>query len=282
MDPVPELGEEPDPGDWDFNGANGVKDGTLTINNGPFAASVTHKPTADDKSVNLVFIDIDDDCDATGNNIPAKTVDTTTATWELTEANLKDIFSDTTKVSRKICVAVPDKNTTAINVPDTKPTASLTINYEIHKGLKFGTDLRYIKRNGVVCTLYNVPDNDRADKPSIRITNRSSNPDGSVLIGTLRATFNEDGVNVVKNVFKNVTLFGGTKIKPNQTFRLSGKDLADIAEQNPGFGSRTWGRGILTISSDLLNMEVFGLVRQKGGTLMNLSKAASGQACGSQ
>jgi hypothetical protein len=127
--------------------------------------------------------------------------------------------------------------------------------------------LAYIKRNGSVCTLYNIPNAAAVDELSIRLTNTGSKEGG--VRGTL---YGLDGVPIFNGVVLVDTLL------PYTTVRLSADDVKTAA------GGTDWaGRAVLTLSSTISegSLEVFGLVRNKaGGPLMNLSAGATGNGCG--
>jgi hypothetical protein len=246
--------------DWDFTGANGVTGGSLTITNGPFAASTK----------DLIFLELDgNDCVKSGTDIAATSVSGTTASWTLTAAQLKDnLFGNTAN----ICINVDGK--TAINETDDAPLAKLVLNYVHHTGIPYQDTLRHIKKNGTICTLYNIPDVQTVayDKINIRIINRST------ASGKLTASLRDDANNAV---FTDVPLNNSQAINPNQTVTLDSAGLETLAKQKGHSGE--WGRGVLTISSDLIKMEVFGLLRNTNPSgnapLLNMSIGASGNGC---
>ncbi len=246
--------------DWDFTGANGVTGGSLTISNGPFAASTK----------DLIFIEVDgSDCVKSGADIAATTVSGTTASWTLTAAQLKDnLFGNTAN----ICINVDGK--TAINETDDAPLAKLELNYVHHTGIPYQDTLRHIKKNGTICTLYNIPDVQTVayDKINIRIINRST------ASGKLTASLRDEANNTV---FTDVALNGSQAINPNQTVTIDSAGLETLAKQKGHSGK--WGRGVLTIGSDLIKMEVFGLLRNTNPSgnapLLNMSIGASGNGC---
>jgi hypothetical protein len=245
---------------WDFTGANGVTGGSLTINNGPFAASTKDR----------IFIEVDgSDCVKSGTDIAATSVSGTTASWTLTAAQLKDnLFTKTAN----ICVTVDGKTT--INETDDAPLAKLLLNYLHHTGISYSDSLRHIKKNGTICTLYNIPDVQTVayDKINIRIINRST------ASGKLTASLRDEDNNPV---FTDVALNGSQAINPNQTVTIDSAGLETLAKQKGHSGK--WGRGVLTIGSDLIKMEVFGLLRNTNPSgnapLLNMSIGASGNGC---
>ena len=245
--------------DWDFAGANGVTSGTLNISNGPFAASTP---------ANSVFIEIDgDNCAFTTGDLPGAVSGGTTASWTLTQAQLVGLLGQGAK---KICVTVASTNTAAINQTDEPPKATLVLKY-VHNttGISSEDKLRHIKKNGTICSVYNVTDATKLDNSNIRVINRSTQS------GTLTASLRDQDNN---EVFKNVNL--GT-IKPNQTKTWNSQQLAEIAKGQGHSGE--WGRGILTIGSDLINMELFALTRNTNPAgskaLLNMSGGSTASGC---
>jgi hypothetical protein len=241
--------------DWDFTDTNGVTGGTLDISNGPFKAS---------KSANKVFIDMDgSNCTFTTGDLAGTVSSDTTAAWDLTKDQLTGLLGQGAK---KICVTVASNNTTAINQTDEPPEAMLELKYAHNTtGLSYDGKLHHIEKNGIICSLYNVTDATKLDNSNIRVINRSTQ-DGT-LTGSLRDQDNNA-------VFTNVNL--GT-IKPNQTKTWNSTAIAKIATDNGHSGE--WGRGVLTIGSDLIKMEVFLLVRNTdpagSKALLNQSQGAS-------
>lgn len=251
---------------WAFGGADGIKNGsTLKITGGPFAASMVPG--------NLVFIDINNNqCAYDAGDLAASVEATTTAEWKsLSKAGMESIRDGGTK---NICIVV--NGTTQINAQESAPTADLKLRYE-HRTDTIDSSgaLRLVKRNGALCTLYNVPDEDAIDQPFIRITNRSGG-NGSFLRGTLRKS---DGTNVFTNG-DLLAVKGLSTFKKNATVVVKPSNLQTLAKEK-GYNPETdrWGRGVMTITSDLSKMEVFGLLRQ-GSSLTNFSRVASGENCG--
>jgi hypothetical protein len=267
---------------WTF--AGDTTTGSLILSNAPLAASQTHDPSAT-TPINLVYIDNNGDCD--DEDIVAATVDdATTANW--TDTQLTDTVLGTDMIAATvaavaandlsllptICVKVPDGNTVQINQTSEAPEAVLKISYFKHKDVLYKGTLRYIKRNGAVCTLYNVPDEGQGDKINIRITNPGS---GS---GTLSANLRDDNNNLI---LTNQLLNDGNNITANQTVVLNSAKLVELAQAAGHSG--VWGRGILTITSTLSEMKVLGLLRQRTASigtstpLMPMSSGASGNGC---
>jgi hypothetical protein len=174
--------------------------------------------------------------------------------------------------AKEICVLVPPDNSTVINETQDVPEALLVIEYANRTdGVQYKGRLLHIKRNGTVCTVYNVPAEGAVDIVNIRITNRSSRE--GTLMGSLRDADNN-------YIFQNADLLNGEKLAQNGTVRLTATELKTVATAN-GHATGTWsGRAVLTVTSDLTNMEVFGLLRNSaGGPLLNMSVGASGSGC---
>lgn len=250
--------------DWGFGGADGIKSGSFSITGGPFDASL---------GSNMVFVDINNNnCAYDAGDLAASPVTSTTAKWNsLTKAQMDSIRDGGTK---NICMTV--NGTTQINAQDNAPTGEGKLSYEHRTDtIDCSGTLRLLKRNGALCTLYNVPDEDALDQPFIRITNRSGG-NGSFLRGSLRKP---DGTYVFTNQDLLATT-GTATFKNNATVVVTPTHLQTLATQS-GYNPETdrWGRGIMTITSDLSKMEVFGLLRQ-GTALTNFSQVASGENCG--
>jgi hypothetical protein len=234
----------------------------LTINNGPFAGL----------KANNVFIELDgSNCVKDGEDIAASSVSGTGATWSLNKTQLTNPKLFKQSGSANICVTVDGQ--TVINETDEAPTATLVLTYLHRDKVSSNGTLRHIKKNGSICTLYLVTDTDIEtvgyDNTNIRIINRST------ASGKLTASLRGQDNSVV---FTDISL--GT-INPNQTLTLSSADLVTKAKQAGHSGK--WGRGVLTIGSDLIKMEVFGLVRNLNpngnAPLLNMSLGASGNGC---
>jgi hypothetical protein len=229
-----------------------------------------------------VYIDIDGECN--NEYIPAATVDdTTTASWTTTELDndaleafltATGIADGTASELPTICVRVPDPNTVQINETAEAPEAVLKISYANHDDVSYKGILRHIKRNGAVCSLYNVPDENQGDKINIRISNPGS---GS---GTLSASLRDDQNNTI---FTNQPLNNGDNITANQTVTLNSATLVELATAAGHSGE--WGRAILTVTSTLSEMKMLGLLRQRTASigtstpLMPMSVGASGNGC---
>ena len=247
--------------------SGGATSGTLTITNGIFGAS-----SADDG----VFIEITGtDCTFTENDdIPATDLTPTEATWELTEDNLTDM----TGAAKKICVVA--SGDAAINDNTEAPEATLAVTYASGLTTFDNNKLALIKRNGTVCTFYNVPNANAKDEGFFRFTNKSTKE--GTLLGTLR---NRDG----DILFQDVTLQDALAVKATAVVKATDLHQFAIDANSAALEEgRLWsGRAILTVSSDLPDMEGFGLLRGKDlanpgftlGPLINLSTGATGNGC---
>ncbi len=240
--------------DWGFT----ASEGTLTIRDGIFAASTPETVYLDLVSPKTEY----NPPTATSSNgdIKADSVDATEATWTLTSDELNQIYTSTTAVP----IIVKANGTSIINEESNPPNATFTIKYSTDA--VYSGKLRHIERNGMVCKLYNIPNPDATDAVSIRITNKTALT--GLVLGTLTAM---DGT----ALFTNAPLIEA--LVPQSTVRLGVDDLvAKLPE-----GTTTWaGRAVLTVNSDLIDIEILALLRNKaGGPLMNMSLDASGNAC---
>ena len=280
---------------WSFTDATVIKTGTLTISSGSFAASLDHDE--DDANKVLVFLGTDCSDSSFNKSIPATRIDNeTTATWDLENSNLNDIAIATSASASdsnyKICVSVANDNQTAINETKEPPKALLTLEYSGSSELSYDGALRHLKRNGTICTVYNVPHVNASDEGNIRVTNRSGRT--GTLTGSLRGKDNVyvfENLNLLNDYDTYLATFGKAaevpngEIKNNQTVRFTPEYFQWLALEK-GHPDGLWaGRGVLNIGSDLSKMEVFLLLRSKpvdGVTtypLLNLSTGATGNGC---
>jgi hypothetical protein len=240
---------------------------TFRVEPGPFAASQSHDFNSTEASDKLVFIDVGSSaCSYDTGDLAAKEVTDVMALWEI------DVATDLSKLEAVsgICVLVPEDNTTTINETTDVPIGLFNVDFGNTQS-SFKGRLLHLKQNGTVCTLYNVPNVNANDEVNVRVTNRSSRE--GTLIGSLRDKDNN-------YIFRNVKLLGEDTLPPNATVRLTAEQLKEVAISN-GHATGDWaGRGVLTITSDLTEMEVFGLLRNNaGGPLLNISVGASGSGC---
>jgi hypothetical protein len=241
----------------DFEFKNQASEGNLTITNGIFAASTTDDVYLDLVSPNTEYNAPSSSADG---DIKADSVTAEEATWKLSSAELDQIYAYTGKVP----IIVKANGTTVINEPSDPPSATFTIKFQTEAS--FSGKLRQIKRNGIVCKLYQAPNAEASDVMNLRITNKTALP--GLVLATLHAV---DGT----PLFTNQTLIEA--LEPQKTVRLT---AANLAEKLPE-GTTTWiGRGTLTLSSDLTDMAVSLSLRNKlGGPLINHSVGASGNGC---
>ena len=225
---------------------------TLQITDGQFAASL--------KTPGTVLVQ------AGTTNLQADTVTETDATWNLHDTGLIAIEA---AILDKTAIHFKVDGSTAINVPENNPHATLTIDFDDTKmtDLTIEADLRKIKKDGTICHIYNVPNTTAADALSVRITNDSA------VAGKLTvALYNMDGTEAIA---AGTELFEGEEIKPDETRRISAADLETLA------GAAWSGRARAVISSTLPKLAVLALLRQNvpGGALVNMSVGATGNSC---
>ncbi len=236
----------------------------LSIDTGNFAASGV---ATDGK----VYIDLDN-----GSILKASSIspDKLTATWDYNLAGDTDGLLTKLKngVAHKIMLTVNGTDSINENRKAT-PKGTLSIGYTGGGAVTRTATLRHLKRNGTVCTVYNIPNSDAIDLVHLRITNDSAGTTGFVK-GSLRDMDNKD-------VFKGKMLIDVGGLAPHQTVHLGMADLTSNGE--------TWGgRGVLTLESNIPEpyMQVYALLRAAGlpdefpeSPLMNLSTGASGNGC---
>jgi len=260
---------------WEFNVSDPKpQSATLTILNGNFGASLSTDDGGTGNGavfLNLVNKDGTYDTDTDPSDIAADTVTADTAIWELDSEDL-DVLTNNTDDTSYITILAD--GTTEINDFNDPPEATLLINYGGSKQDTFKKKLLHIKRNGTVCSLYNVPNPTAIDAMNLRITNTSSKE--GVLRGTLRQM---DGTVLFKNALLLGTEDAPETVAPNETVRLTQDDI-DAVNVAVGNASGWTGRAVLTISSDVTSMEIFGLLRSKsGGPLINMSVGGTGNGC---
>ncbi len=240
--------------DFEIGGDGASADkSTLVITEGQFAASLTAPK-------GKVYIN------ANGKSFDADTVTETEATWNLQDAELRDI-ADAPEDTTYIQFIVDGEK--AINVPENTPVGTLTLDFAdtTTTDLTIDSALLRIKKDGTICQVYNVPNSTAADALSIRITNDSASA------GKLTATLIDmEGTQVIP---AGTELFGGEEIQSLETKRISAADLETLA------GTSWEKRARLVISSTLPKLEVLTVLRQNvpGAPLTNLSLGASGKSC---
>jgi hypothetical protein len=243
----------------------------LTVTDGNFFASTA--------SPGRVFLDVDSNGSFDDLIDIAATVDADglTATWDLTVDELQLLVGKSTPI------LIEADGSSEINDAKDAPQATFSVDYG--GGIKdtISGKLRQIKRNGTVCTLYNIPNPSAIDTGNIRVTNTSGKT--AKIRGSLRDL---NG----RTIFNNQVLV--ESVAPNETVRLTQIELDGIAKDpdwltfwqadttsNPTGGESGWqGRAVLTISGDVSSMEVYGLVRSAaGGPLTNMSVGGTGSGC---
>jgi hypothetical protein len=279
---------------WALNETTLMDGSTFTIIDAPLNASIGHtvptdyatNPAADLSQV-MVFFDFDGDGIFDATDVPASTVDTTTASFtDLTAAEMAAIVSattGTTGASANGCVNVVIKasGNDEIKTHDVAPTGTLRVVFSTGATSEFTGKMNHIKRSGTVCVLYNIPGPNSIENANIRVTNKSATPDGT-LIGTLRLP---DGTEIFTD-YDILTATGLGLIGANQTMYLNTDMLNTIAQSasNPnGAWTDGWTRAILRLETNLNTVEMMALIRDDdvmGAPLMNMSTGASGNGCG--
>lgn len=246
--------------------------GNLTLKDGSFAASM--------KAPGSVTIE----------SVPGDggaPVVLATATSLVSEAQFNGILlSNFSDKAKNYFITMKVDGTSVINVQKAAPTATFIFN-GVNKTP--GASLRFIKTNGMSCTLYNIPAENTAEYVNIKITNGGEK--AGHVFATLRT---QAGIELFKDINLTQAVGLASGLGPLQTIRFYvGKD-ARPAPYN--FGTDPYnlfnhipvnkqssfkaGRGVLEISSELPSIQAFGLLRNKtGGSLMNLSTGASGNGC---
>jgi hypothetical protein len=248
---------------WSFStGTNNTATGLLTITNGVFSASLNDP--------GKVFLDINrnGEYDDGTDLLATVSADGQTASWSLTNADLNTIYSQSLGVN----MVLEADGTSAINQLSEAAKATFKIDYGSGNSDSYNRDLIYIKRNGVACTIYNVPTLATIDRANIRITNTSGS-DATVYV-TLR---DAGGTRVLDNF-----QLPGDPLKPNETRYINSDMLENdfIKTVNPNVLPLRNQRMVLDINSNVKSLEIFGLVRNaSGGPLTNMSVAASGNGC---
>jgi hypothetical protein len=192
----------------------------------------------------------------------------TLAKWALDTADFDALLAAGTE--RNIVLSV-NSTTEIFENRQTQPRGTLVIKFGSGNSVTRTAFLRHLKKNGTVCTLYNIPPSDALDIVNIRITNDSATVSGFVK-GKLRDMDN-------KLIFQKTVVEQGN-LEPHQTVRLQ---MADLTAD----GSSWTGRAVLTLESNIPHpkMQVYGLLRAREATgfpetpLMNMSTGATGNSC---
>jgi hypothetical protein len=241
----------------------------LEITGGQFAASGLNS------SVGRVYLD------GVAGLPDADVTDENTATFHLSSgevATLRDGTGNKTP-STKASIVIEVDEETPINSVENPPAANLQINFdadstisitadEILSSLNLPVELRQIKKDGMVCWIYNIPHSTATDTGNIRITNDSS------AVETISAKMYDTGGGAIGPA-EGVILNGGNPLEAGQTIRLTADDL-----EAAGFPK--WdGRAIMQLTTALPKIEVLNLLRNEapGSPLTNLSVGATGSSC---
>jgi hypothetical protein len=270
------------------------------VTDAPFNASIGHTvpdynttdelttAIADGSAQIMVFLDVGtattDGTFDPAKDIPADTVDTTSATFNITNTEYLASLAPPTDDGEngETCANLVFKvsGNDEIKTHDVPPTGKLTLTLgDVPR--EFSGKLNHIKRSGTVCVLYNIPGPNSIENANIRVTNKSATPDGT-LIGTLRLP---DGTEIFTD-YDILTASGLGLIGPNQTMYLNTDTLNTIAQSasNPnGAWTDGWKRAILRLETNLNTVEMMALIRDDdvmGAPLMNMSTGASGNGCG--
>lgn len=242
--------------------ASDMKQGSLVIEDGNFNASGK-------ASDGHVYVKIGS---TTSNYLKASEfTNPTTAKWKFTADDLKNMNETVPMEARQVVLEV-NGTEAVIENRQIQPKGTLVIEYGSGNAVTRTAFLRHLKKNGTVCTLYNIPPSNALDVVNIRVTNDST-LDTAFVKGKLRDMDN-------KVIFTGKTLIEQGGLKPKQTVRLQMEDLtAD--------GASWTGRAVLVLESNIPHplMQVYGLLRAREATgfpetpLMNMSTGATGNSC---
>ncbi len=270
-----------------FSGAStagnlALADSKFEITDGQFAAS-----SKDQVYIETGGVEADGNVTAPGWLAPDLKADTVVndlvATWNLNDANMNTF--GTTGDEMPIIMEVD--GTTEINTVELPPMCNLQLDFKQGNddADKWGmADISYedtcllIKRNGLVCRVFNVPPVGAADALNIRMTNNSTSA------GDLTFTlYDKDGSELGAKTLEAAdyelidTKYGSSEFSPGHTFRFTSAHLEEI------LSIETWtGRGMLEITSTLPKVEMMVLLRNTNPNvplLTNMSSGARGYAC---
>lgn len=237
--------------------------GILTIKDGNFNAS---GPVTDGN----VYVEVP----APTLKIKATTLDLVErkAEWELKAEDLKNIYGG----ERTMYLVV--LGTIAIDeFRQLEPVGTFQVKMKSRSNfIQVSSKLRHLKKNGTVCTLYNIPNPtpNARDRAFVRLTNDSTST--GFVKGRLR---NEEGKDIYSPPYEELA----TGLGPNQTVVLDVSEIAFTSTKN-----YTWtGRAVLTVESNIPDgkLQVYGLLRAAEGLgpsdspLMNQSTGATGNGC---
>jgi hypothetical protein len=207
------------------------------------------------------------------NDLAASTVDGSTATWNFTNDNMNSFG---TADAKEMPIVMEVDGATEINIVEDVPLASLLLDFKQGNDstdkwgiadISLDSECLLIKRNGMVCRVFNVPKAGAMDILNIRVTNDSA--EAGELTMTL---YGMDGAVLGEGVLATAEEFG-----PGKTIRFTSTNLATK------LGDITWEkRGMLEINSTLSKIELMTLLRHNNPNvplLTNLSTGARGYAC---
>jgi hypothetical protein len=245
----------------------------LEITGGQFAASNKDRVYIETGGTNASTGKVTKAGNTSNADMSATTVvDDSTATWKLQDNMMNGFALDT----KDMPIIMEIDNSTEINIVEEAPLASLLLDFKQgnendHKwgiaDISLDSECLLIKRNGMVCRVFNVPPAGAQDVLNIRVTNDSS--EAGELTMTL---YGMDGSELGTGVLATAEEFG-----PGQTKRFTSTDLGT------NLGDITWDkRGMLEIRSILPKVEMMTLLRHQNPNvplLTNLSSGARGYAC---
>jgi hypothetical protein len=175
---------------------------------------------------------------------------------------------DTAAVTGSATIRIRTDGVATVNTVSTPPQATLTLDFSDarYQDLTVAGNLRKITRNGIVCTVFNVPPPKAgvigADTLAIRVTNNSLS--SGKLFGKL---YSQDGGDPIWS--GDLTT---EEVPAGATVRFTSEDVARVSGQ-------TWdGRAILEISTIIPWIEVMPLIRQNGIRMAPLSNISEGVA----
>lgn len=219
---------------------------TLTVT-GDFSASLGVDTDSDTATADGVYLDLNNSGSYTAGE-EADTLDATTATWNLSNANVLILTA-----ARNIHMVVD--GTTAI--VEQTPSATIVVDWTT---ATYGDDavtgdLLALTKNGATRDVYNIPGSASSDQAYVRIYNTSS------IDGTVRGTLYDQSGLLGTAVLVSDMAAGTTQV-------FSAADLETL------FGTTWTGRARMTIDAETPSMEAMGLIRSATGTITNMSPMA--------
>lgn len=248
--------------------------GDLTINEDQSKLEITGTQFQASTGSEMVYLSFDESATFGKDIIAVVDPDTFDATFSFTNQNMNDAGD----LGHEMPLIMEVDGVTEIGIVEEAPIASLMIDFEQGNDENVDTwamadigpiesPCLLIRRNGMVCNVFNVPPSTAQDILNLRITNES------VKAGKLTMTlYNMDGT-VVGD--ESVVLV--ESLEPGHTVRFTSAML-----EGEDYFNTTWtGRARLEIRSTLDKIEMFTLLRYQGDAklLTNVSLGASGVAC---